>query len=73
MIKSRRMRWARYVTRMGEKRKAYKILVGNPEGKGPLGRRRRRWVDKIKMDLREDGMVWIGFVWIRIRTSRGLL
>jgi hypothetical protein len=49
---------------MGEKRNAYKILVGNPEGKRALGRPRRRWVDNIKMDLREigwDGMNWIDF------------
>jgi hypothetical protein len=62
MIKSRRMRWAGHVTRMGEKRNAYRILVGKPEGKRPLGRPRRRWVDNIKMDLREikwDGMDWI--------------
>jgi hypothetical protein len=51
MIKSKRMKWARHVARM-EKRNAYKILVGNPEGKRPLGRPRRRWVDNIKMDLR---------------------
>jgi hypothetical protein len=55
MIKSRRMRWAWHVTRTGEKRNAYKILVGNPEGKRPLGRPRRRWVDDIKLDLREIG------------------
>jgi hypothetical protein len=52
---------------MGEKRNAYRILVGNPEGKRPLGRRRRRWVDSIKMDFR-DGMVWIGWIWLRIGT-----
>jgi hypothetical protein len=58
MIKSRRMRWVGHVARMGEKRNAYRILVGKPEGKRPLG----RWVDNIKMDLREircDGMDWI--------------
>jgi hypothetical protein len=54
MIKSRRMRWAR----MGEKRKAYRILVGKPGGKRPLERPRRRLVDNIKMDLREIG--WDG-------------
>jgi hypothetical protein len=54
MIKSRRMRWAGHVARM-EKRNAYKILVGMPEGKRPLGRPRRRWVGNIKMDLREIG------------------
>jgi hypothetical protein len=53
MIKSRRMRRAGHIARMEEKRNAYRILVGNPEGKRPLGRPRRRWVDHIKMDLRE--------------------
>jgi hypothetical protein len=55
MIKSRRMRWAGHVTRMGEKRNAYRIVVGKPEGKRPLGRPRRRWVDNIIMDLRKIG------------------
>jgi hypothetical protein len=55
MIKSRRMRWAGHVARMGEKRNAYRILVGKPGGKIPLGRPRRRWVNNIKMDLRETG------------------
>jgi hypothetical protein len=67
MIKSRRMRWAGNVAQMGEKRNAYRILVGIP---------RRRWADNIKMDLREigwDGMVWIGLIWLRIGTSGGLL
>jgi hypothetical protein len=54
-IKSRRMRWARHVARMGEARKVYRILVGKPEGKGPLGRPRRRWEDGIRMDPREIG------------------
>jgi hypothetical protein len=52
MMKSRRMRWAGRVARMEEKRNAYRILVGNPEEKRPLGRLRRRWVNNIKMDLR---------------------
>jgi hypothetical protein len=51
MIKSRRMRWVGHVTQIGEKRNAYRILVGKPEGKRPLGRPRHRWVDNIKMDL----------------------
>jgi hypothetical protein len=51
MIKSRRIRWAGHVARMGEKRNAYRILVGKPGGKRPLGRSIRRWVDNIKMDL----------------------
>jgi hypothetical protein len=65
MIKSRRMRWAGHVTRMEGDRNAYRILMGNPEGKRPLGRPKRRWVDNIKMDLREigwDGMDWIDLV-----------
>jgi hypothetical protein len=45
---------------------AYRILVGKPEGKRPLGRPRRRWVDNIKMDCRENGMVWIRLIWLRI-------
>jgi hypothetical protein len=62
MIKSRRMRWAGHVALMGENRNAYRILVGSPEEKRPLERPRRRWVDNIKMELRErgrDGMDWI--------------
>jgi hypothetical protein len=55
IIKSRRMRWAGHVARMGEKRNSYRILVGKPEGKRPLGRPRRRWEDNIRMDLREIG------------------
>jgi hypothetical protein len=60
MIKSRRMRLAWHVARNGEKRNAYRILVGKPEGKRPLARPRLRWVDNIKMDLR-DRMGWYGF------------
>jgi hypothetical protein len=58
MIKSRRMRWAGHVARMGETRNAYRILMGKAEGKRPLGRLRCRWVDNIKMDLREIRMGW---------------
>jgi hypothetical protein len=53
MVKSRRMRWAGHVARMGAKRDAYRILVGKPGGKRPLGRPRCRWVDDDKTDLRE--------------------
>jgi hypothetical protein len=62
MMKSRRIRWAGHVAQMWEKRNAYRILVGKSEGKRSLGRSRRRWVDNIKMDLREidcGGMDWI--------------
>jgi hypothetical protein len=52
MIKSRRMRWTGHVARMGEKRNAYRLLVGKPEGKRPLGRPIRRWVGSIKINVR---------------------
>jgi hypothetical protein len=55
MVKSRRMRWAEHVARMGEGRGVYRVLVGRPDGKRPLGRPRRRWEDNIKMDLQEVG------------------
>jgi len=57
VVKSRRMRWAGHVARMGEGRGVHRVLVGKPEGKTPLGRPRRRWEDNIKMDLREVGGV----------------
>jgi hypothetical protein len=63
IIKSRRMRWAEHVARMGEKRNVYRLLVGKPEGKRPLGRPKRKWIDNIKMDLLEIGVSvvdWIG-------------
>jgi hypothetical protein len=68
MMKSRRMRWAGHVARMGEKRNAYRILVGNSEGKRPLGKSRRRWVDNIKMDLRKIG--WDDIDWIDLIQNR---
>jgi hypothetical protein len=58
MIMPRRIRWAGHVPRMEEKRIAYKVLVGKPEGKSPLRRPKRRWVDNIKMNPREIG--WDG-------------
>jgi hypothetical protein len=67
-IKSRRMRWAGRVARMGEGRNVYRVLVGKPEGKRPLGRRRRRWEDGIKMDLREIG--WGDVEWIHLAQDR---
>jgi hypothetical protein len=68
MIKSRRMRWVGHVTGMGAKRNAYRILVGKPEGKRPLGRPRHRWVDSIKINLREIG--WGGVNWIDLAQDR---
>jgi hypothetical protein len=59
---------------MGEKRIAYRLLVRKPEGKRPLGRSRRRWVDNIRMDLGEVfGVMWTGLVWLRIGTGGELL
>jgi hypothetical protein len=62
IIKSRRMRRSGHVARMGEKRNAYRLLVGKPEGKRPLGRPRRRWVDNIRMDLGEVGWGDVGWI-----------
>jgi hypothetical protein len=62
------MRWAGHVARRGDTRNAYKILVGKPQGKRPVGRPRRRWVDNIKMDLREIG--WDGINWIDLAQDR---
>ena len=56
IMKSRRLRWAGHVARMGEKRRLYSILVGRPDGRRPLGRPRRRWEDNIRRDLREVGV-----------------
>jgi hypothetical protein len=59
---------------MGEKRNAYRLLVGKPEGKKPIGRPRRRWVDNIRTDLGEvDGVTYTGLVWLRIGTGGELL
>jgi hypothetical protein len=67
-IKSRRMTWAVHMTRMGEGRKVYRVLVGKPEGKRPLGRPRRRWEDGIRMDLRAIG--WKGVECIHLAQDR---
>jgi len=69
VIKSGRMRWAGHVARMGE-RGVYRVLVGKPEGRRPLGRPRRRWADNIRTDLQEMGCVymdWIGLAQDRDR------
>jgi hypothetical protein len=73
-IKSRRMRWAGHVARMGEGRNLYRVLVGKTERKRPPERPRRRWEDGVKMDLMEIGWgAWSGFSWLRIGTVGGLL
>jgi hypothetical protein len=68
ITKSRRMRWAGHAARMRRKRGAYRVLVGRPEGRRPLGRPRHRWEDNIKMYLQELG--W-GMDWIELAQDRG--
>jgi hypothetical protein len=68
MIKSKRMRWAGHVAHMGYKRNAYGVLVGNLEGKRPLGSPRRRWDDNFKTDLRE--IKWGGMEWIYLAQDK---
>jgi hypothetical protein len=67
-IKSRRMRWAGHVARMGEERNVYRVLMGKPEGKGLLGRPRRKWEDGIRMYLRDIG--WRSADWIQLAHDR---
>jgi hypothetical protein len=64
VVKSRRMSWLGHVARMGEERGVYRVLVGRPEGKRPLGRPRRRWEDNIKIDLREIGIDGANWIWL---------
>ena len=75
VIKSRRMRCAGHVARMGERRGLRRVLEGKPERKRPLGRPRCGWEDNIKMNLQEVGCrgVWTGSSWLRIRTGGGHL
>jgi len=68
VIKSRRMRWAGHVASMGEERVVYRVLVGKPEGRRPLGRPRHRWVDNIRTDLQEVGCVYMD--WIGLAQNR---
>jgi hypothetical protein len=67
-IKSRRMRWAGHVERMDKERNVYRVLIGKPDGKRPVGRPRRRWEDGIKMDLREIGLWSVD--WIQLAQDR---
>jgi len=69
VIKSRRMKWAGHVARMGEERGVYRVLMGKPEGRRPLGRPRRRWVDIRRWDVG----IWTGLGWPRIETGGGRL
>jgi hypothetical protein len=68
IMKARRMRWAGHVARTGQKRNAYRLLVGMPEGRRPPGRPRRRWLDNIRMDLVEVG--WGDVDWIGLAQDR---
>ena len=70
VIKLRRIRWAGHVAHMGEEKEAYRVLVGKPEGKRPLGRPRRRWVDNIRMDLQEVGCGYVD--WIGLAQDRDM-
>ena len=74
MIKSRRMKWAGHLTHMGERRDVYRVLVGKPEGKRPLGRPRRRWRIVLRCIFRKwDVGLWTGSGWLRIWTGGGHL
>jgi hypothetical protein len=68
IMKVRRMGWVDHVARMGEKRNSFRLLVGRPEGRRPLGRPRRRWVDSIMMDLLEVG--WGDVDWFGLAQDR---
>ena len=68
VVKSRRMRWAGHVARMGEGRGVHRVLMGKPEGKRPMGRPKRRWENNIKMDLQEVGCG--GMDWIELALER---
>jgi len=74
VIKSRRMRWAGHVARMGEERGVYRVLVGKPDGRRPLGRHRRRWGKILeRISRRWDVGIWTGLGWSRIETGGGRL
>jgi hypothetical protein len=75
-IKSNRMRYVRHVARLGDEKKLFKVLMGNSEGKRPLGRPRRRWRDGIRMNLGRLAVgcgVWSVFGWLKLRNGGGLL
>jgi len=68
VIKSRRMRWAGHVACVGDSKAVYRVVMGRSEGKRPLGRPRRRWVDNIKMNIQEVG--WVGVDWLELTQDR---
>jgi hypothetical protein len=73
-IKSRRLKLAGHVARMEERRVAYRVMMGKPEGRIPLGRQRRRFEDNLKMDLQKVvWWAWNGLIWLRVGTGGGLL
>jgi len=73
VIKSRRMRWTGHVARMGEEKGVYRVLVGKLEGRRPLGRPRRKWLDDIRMDLQEVECGYMDCIWPSIETGGGRL
>jgi hypothetical protein len=73
VIKSRRMRLKGHVARTGDRKGAYRPMVGKPMGKRQIGRPKLGWDDNIKMDLKWDGRAWTGLIWLRIGTIGGYL
>jgi hypothetical protein len=73
VIELRRMRWVAHVARIEKRKKVYRVLVGKPKGKGPLGRPRHRWEDNVKMNIQEVGCAGIGSSWLMIGTGGGQL
>jgi hypothetical protein len=75
LMKLRRMRWAGHVEQMEEKRNACRFLIGKPEGSRPLGRPRHKQMENVKAETREreNGVVWTGLVWFRIRAGGELM
>jgi hypothetical protein len=74
IIRSRSVRWAEHVARIGEKKNAFRLLLENQKRKRPLGRARHRWIDNIKMNLIEiEWLVWTGLFWLMIGTGGELL
>jgi len=70
VIKSRRMRWVGHVARMSKERGVYRVLVGKPEGKRPMGRPRRRWVDNVRTDLQEVGCEYMDWIVLALDRDR---